>query len=158
MMMIRTIISLLCVIEIALAGTNDKSNNHTNTIDKWNTDNECEILKKYTNDDGERLLNEYIKRDARGDFLKTDQWIDTAVECPNFVPGPDEFVLVRDFKIGQIKTSENRVQMKVRYYKIGKLSQNSSGSFLILDTTSFEVNVVAIRTDYGWRIKAHHYY
>lgn len=153
MKLLRVLRIVLYVSCFVFANNSVQSNKHTSDEDKWNTDSQCDVLKKFAFEDGEKLILEYIKRDSRGDFLKTDLWLDTAVECPSFLSGPDEFVLIRDYKIGNVSKSDKKITVNVKYQKIGRMGQNSLGSILMMDTTSFEVRVTAIRTDYGWRIK-----
>src|SRR5690349_4426308 len=54
----------------------------------------CMFEKKAAHPDGSALITEFLARDSRGDFLKTDDWFNGATDCSGHEPGPDSYLLI----------------------------------------------------------------
>jgi len=78
------------------------------------------------------LIKEFLKRETRGDFLRTSPWLQKSVLNPERIPGYDFAVLVNDYSLELIDTTENVALYKVTYSKLGDLLQNANGFYMRL--------------------------
>lgn len=71
------------------------------------------IVKKDLHLEPATLVNEYVKRDANGEFLKTNEWWNTAVACPACMGGPDTFTVISSYEIKKIDNWKYTVLYKI---------------------------------------------
>lgn len=69
----------------------------------------------------DELVHEYVKRDANGDFLQTNDWWNIAVACPDCMGGPDTFTVISRYWIKKI----GPLNYEVTYEVEGTLSPGS---------------------------------
>jgi hypothetical protein len=97
------------------------------------------------------LIAEFLRRDAAGQFLRTDPWFAGATECPGHEEGPDAYAVIADYRTRELKRTPDSLAVEVTSSRLGYVeSANAfrSDSAEVVDT------VRAIRTTYGWRIAA----
>lgn len=90
------------------------------------------------------LVQEYVKRDANGEFLQTNDWWNTAVACPACMGGPDTFTVISSYQIkraGELKYS-------VVYQTEGRISGDAFTPQKKKESQSFTV----VKTDWGYKL------
>ena len=95
-------------------------------------------------EDAEALVREFVRRDFAGEFVDSLRWFNTAVTCPGHEPGPDEVIVVRDYKLSVLARSSDTLRAEVVWDRVGY------GGALALGTDVDTVTVV--RTPQGWRV------
>lgn len=104
-----------------------------------------------------RLVAEYVRRDAEGERLTTDPWLDSAIVEPEREPGYDSFTVIESCSARFLRATARAAAVEVRYHVIGRSRavQLSSGTigFRIppadtVETATFKV----VLTKIGWRI------
>lgn len=98
--------------------------------------------------DPDRLITEFLERDAAGQFLQTDRWFNGATECPGQEPGPDAHLVIDAYRVAPLSRSADTVRVAVTSAVVGMWGH------LGLQPDAREVvdTVTAIRTPHGWRI------
>ena len=96
-------------------------------------------------------MTDFARRDARGDFLKSDTWFEAAVDCPGHEPAPDAFIIVKDYQISFDTLAPDTVRAKVTYLTLGSVE---GGTRVRLDSGPHVRTLVAIRGPYQWRIQS----
>ena len=66
------------------------------------------------------LVEEYAKRDFKGDFLEQNKWMDRAIICPGHAPGPDTATVVSKYEI--VAIAKNSIEVK--YTVVGTMDSN----------------------------------
>lgn len=79
------------------------------------------MVKRDLKLDPSHLVKEYVRKDAAGEFLGTNDWWNAAVTCPDCMGGPDTFTLISGYKIRKI----NQLEFEVEYRVEGTLSNES---------------------------------
>ncbi len=102
------------------------------------------IVKKDLGLNPEQLVREYVKRDANGEFLQTNEWWNSAVACPECMGGPDTFTVISSYKIRKI----SNLQFEVTYDIEGTLSGASFKTEKRKDPESFTV----VKTQWGFKL------
>jgi hypothetical protein len=57
----------------------------------------------------QKLVEEYLARDARGEFLQTNTWWNKTVTCPDCMGGPDFYTVIKSYKINALNSHEYEV-------------------------------------------------
>jgi hypothetical protein len=100
------------------------------------------------------LLHEFVRRDAEGDFLRTNDWYGTAVMCPGHVPGWDEATLILGYQATSLEETDTLSLFEVRYEEAGTLTQDERGMFLREEQQVTTDTFRLLKTAYGWRIES----
>ena len=95
------------------------------------------------------LSAEFLARDNRGAFLKSDSWFESAVTCPGHEPGPDAIVVVLGYHITYDTIPGDTVHAQVAYRRLGILIGTASFE---ADTTPEKRVLTLTRGPFGWRI------
>jgi hypothetical protein len=102
------------------------------------------IVKRDLGLSPDKLVQEYVKRDANGEFLSTNDWWNTAVACPDCMGGPDTFTVISDYQIKKV----SELKYEVTYEIEGSLSGNSFTPAKKKQKDSFTV----IKTPWGFKL------
>jgi hypothetical protein len=103
------------------------------------------------------LLDEFLERDGRGDFMRTDPWNATAVECPGHTPGWDESTVVTDWKVTSVLEQPDTARYVVVFTRFGRATQDSVGLYLVPEPSTEADTVTMVHKSYGWRIASDQY-
>ncbi len=110
----------------------------------------CGLVEKQAHPNPVALVREFVRRDGKGQFLKTDDWFMGAVSCPELEPGPDTFTVVRSYKVKPpTRKGRDEVRIEVEYDVLGQFSLR----FRPGPTRVTRVFTV-VRTPHGWRIQS----
>lgn len=127
----------------------------TEDLRPWN-DPSCDFRKENQKFNPKDLVREYLIRDGRGDFLKSDSWLDSVTICPGHLPGTDVFSVIAEYKIEKSEESKSSTIIQVKYKILGTFASGGDRGELNAftakresKTESFEVE----HTPYGWRLK-----
>lgn len=112
-------------------------------------DEGCGFDTTVAHPDGERLIAEFLERDAAGEFIQSSGWFTGATECPGHEPGPDAFTVIADYRVTPLGGAADTVRVAVTSTGLGTLV---NGSRFEPDSRTIVDTVQAIRTRYGWRI------
>jgi hypothetical protein len=110
------------------------------------------IVKRNLHPNPSLLLSEYLKRDSKGEFLKQNEWFDTALLKPFIVPGWDAATLIEKYDVDTIEIDSNFASFNVTYYKIADILQNKNGQYLSFSKKTELKKYNLQLTKYGWRI------
>jgi hypothetical protein len=83
----------------------------------------------------QKLVEEYLARDARGEFLQTNAWWNQSVMCPDCMGGPDFYTVINSYEI----TPKNSHEFLVTYSILGTQSPNGFQSDAKTLNTLFKV-------------------
>jgi hypothetical protein len=103
------------------------------------------------------LLEAFLERDGRGDFMRTDRWNATAVECPGHTPGWDEATVVTNWTVTTLMEHQDTAQYAVAFSRYGRTSQDTVGLYLVAGPSTETDTVTLVRKAYGWRIGGYQY-
>ena len=107
-------------------------------------DESCAFEKIDLKLNSKALVEEYLKRDFNGDFLKQNKWMDQAILCPGHAPGPDTSTVINKYEI--VKFSEEQVVIK--YKVVGLIDSEKFES----KTQEESVTVKIKKTPFGYKI------
>ncbi len=99
-----------------------------------------------------KLVREYVRRDATGEFLSTNAFWVSATECAE--GGPDVARVIISFTIDSLGIRADTARFAVTYHFLGDLLQGPVG-FAAKVRTQTDTFVV-IHRPYGWRIVGPH--
>ncbi len=92
-----------------------------------------------------QLVTEYVKRDAKGDFLKTNDWWNSAVACPECMGGPDTFTVISEYKVKQLSP----LKFLVGYSVEGEISGTAVGNSFTPSKTTKKIEFTVVKTKWG---------
>jgi hypothetical protein len=98
------------------------------------------------------LVNEYLERGGRGEFLASSAWHDGAVECPGHTPGFDSGTLVTDWRFSKLREVADSVSFQVAFDRHSEIAQDSAGMYLVPAAGVELDTITAVRKPYGWRV------
>jgi hypothetical protein len=120
-------------------------------------DPSCGFKKNNIQEGPLELVKEYIKRDAKGEFLKASNWADAVILCVGHLGAPDSFKVITNYKILNFSNHGAFAKVVVRYNVLGIISSAGKGREIL---TSFksqreteDLAFVLTKTPYGWRIQ-----
>ena len=73
--------------------------------------------------DALRLVQEYARRDAAGERLRTSDWFNDAITEPDQEPGYDSFTAIRSYTVTPAARVGDTVKISVVYDVIGSMQQ-----------------------------------
>ena len=111
-------------------------------------DEGCAFDTTVAHPDPDRLVTEYLARDAAGQFLQTDAWFAGATECPGHEPGPDSYVVISEYRSAPLHRGSDSVAYAVTSTVVGMMGPAGLRS----DPRTVVDTVAAVRTPFGWRI------
>jgi hypothetical protein len=97
-------------------------------------------------------LTEYLERGGRGELLSTEPWHASTVECPGHTPGWDEATVVAGWQVVTMEQGADTARFVVAFQRLGRLSQDSLGPYIVAEPGLEHDTVVVVRKPYGWRI------
>jgi hypothetical protein len=98
------------------------------------------------------LLDEFLRRDAEGEFLRSSEWYGGAFTCPGHAPGWDEATLILAYHVTRLQETDTSSSFEVRYEEAGALTQDEHG-FLLEEEQQIAADTFRLlKTRYGWRI------
>jgi hypothetical protein len=115
-------------------------------------DPSCDFIKKLDHSDPNKLIEEFLKRAANGQFLKADTWLDGADLCPGHEPGPDLATVVTGYRILKRSITDRRAEFNVAFESVGELGPSDKGSKFDLRKHQVRIKYIAWKTSYGWRL------
>lgn len=107
------------------------------------------IVKKDLGLTPDALVREYVQRDANGQFLRTDEWWNTANECPGCMGGPDTHEVISGFTIKRISELEYTVSYDVE----GSLARQD----FVAKKSSRVVPFSVVKTEWGYKLRRRAY-
>lgn len=96
----------------------------------------------------EELVAEYLRRDARGEFL--DGGFAWYVLCPGRWPGWDAATLIGGFQAGSVSYAQDTARIPVVYRVLADLRQDAIGVHPRVER--IQETFVVVLTPFGWRI------
>jgi hypothetical protein len=94
-------------------------------------DSTCGLSSSADHANPAELVAEYLRRDGAGEFLRRSEWLAGALMCPGHVPGWDESTLISGHEVKALTVDDTSAAFEVRYARLGLLSQDSAGIYLI---------------------------
>lgn len=115
-------------------------------------DDGCGADPKAVHSDPQLLVNEYLDRGGRGEFLGSSVWHDGAVECPGHTPGFDTGTLVTGWHLSKLRETADSVSFQVAFDRHSEITQDSAGMYLVPAAGVERDTIIAVRKAYGWRL------
>lgn len=111
-------------------------------------DSTCAFVLRAAHPEPIRLVREFVERDARGEFTRSSNWFDGAVDCPGHEAAPDQATMARAHQIRVFARGRDSVRAEVRWQRIGYFGHGGDAV-----APGVEVDTLTVlRTPYGWRI------
>lgn len=95
-----------------------------------------------------QLIEEFLRREYRGDFLKADEWLGWAMECPNADDSPESTLIVSDYAVKPL--GQNKFE--VTYQIEGQANFTSQGVVFAPRPRSLVKHYRCVATPWGWKI------
>lgn len=111
-------------------------------------DEGCMLDTTMRHADPEALVVEFLRRDAEGQFLQTDDWFNGATTCPGHEPGPDGYTVIRSYTSSIVRRTTDEITVAVTSDVMG---WTGHGGFTARPSIHVDT-VMAVRTPFGWRI------
>lgn len=115
-------------------------------------DDGCDADPKATHADPHLLVNEYLDRGGRGEFLALSAWHDGAVECPGHTPGFDSGTLVTGWRLLKLREAADSVSFQIAFDRHSDITQDGAGMYLVPAAGVELDTITAVRKPYGWRV------
>ena len=114
---------------------------------------DCGFVKSFAHPNGRALLNEFLARDATGEFLQRDAWFVGATDCPAHEPGPDRYALIVSYTPMVTDRGDDLMQAVMTSRRLGYVgSDGARRPTFVLDTGIVIDTLNLRRTTYGWRV------
>jgi hypothetical protein len=111
----------------------------------------CALVAQKLHPAPRRLLEEFLERDARGEFLSANAWDAGAHSCPGREAGWDAATVITSYQLDSLRLTPDAARYLVTYHVYGPLSDDSMGGLSV--TPGVEIDTfLLLRTAYGWRI------
>ena len=108
----------------------------------------CGFIKVAAHPDPARLIEEFVARDARGEFTRASAWFNGAVDCPGHEPGPDEAAVVTAHEMRMVARGPDTAAAIVTWQRIGYASGDRQRRAIGVEIDTLR----AVRTPFGWRV------
>ena len=114
----------------------------------------CGISAGYANNDPAKLVEEFILRERRGDFLAPNGWLSQAVRCPQKLQPADAIPVIESADIvASAYPKRDIFQARIAYRIVGEILETAQGrEFKKLAPLTSEEMFTVEKTDFGWRI------
>lgn len=112
------------------------------------SDSTCEFVRVVAHPDPTALLNEFVARDARGEFTRASAWFDGAVSCPGHESAPDQATMARNPRTELLSRTSDTLRAVVTWDRLGYSADGAEAQAPGADNDT----VVVLRTPYGWRV------
>ena len=113
---------------------------------------DCGFLQAFAFSDPVALVRTFVAYDHGGTFLESTVVMDSVYVCPNHLPGPDVFSVVRSSTVELLSKTDSQASVLVRSNLLGRMSQDSVGLIFIRDSRPIIDTFVVLNTPFGWRI------
>jgi hypothetical protein len=111
----------------------------------------CGVIKEDLHLAPKALIEEFVRRDREGEFLRTSPWLSRAVLCPEHMGGPDTFKIASKWTIKEL--SPNRFH--VRYSIEGQVesAQIDGKTYSVFHAKKEQLTEEyrIIQTPWGWK-------
>lgn len=124
----------------------------TQAVEPSTDDDGCDADPKVAHSDPQLLVNEYLERDGRGEFLASSTWHDGAVECPGHTPGFDSGTLVTGWRLSRVREVADTVSFQIAFDRHSEITQDTAGMYLVPAAGVELDTITAVRKPYGWRV------
>lgn len=111
-------------------------------------DSTCEFVPVAAHPEPIRFIDEFVERDARGEFTRSSDWFNNAVDCPGHEAGPDQATMAKAHQVRVLTRVRDSVRAEVTWQRIGYVG---SGGDAVAPGVEVDT-LTAVRTSYGWRI------
>ena len=118
------------------------------------TADDCGLLRSVMNPDPHVLVQHYVELDNAGRFMESTAATDSVYLCPQHLPGPDEFTVVRASEVGPSVASDSVARVVVRSVRLGLMTQDTGGFVFERQAGTVFDTFVVRRTSFGWRIES----
>src|SRR4051812_33262179 len=81
----------------------------------------CAFVQIAAHPDPVPLIEEFVARDARGEFTRTNAWFTEAVDCPGHEGGPDEVTVATAHAVRIVARGRDSVTAEVTWQRVGYL-------------------------------------
>ena len=112
----------------------------------------CGLLRSPAFSDPVVLVQRFVTSDNRAEFLQSSALLDSVYACPQHLPGPDEFSVVRRSDVQLVTRNDSQATILVRSAQIGRMSQDSVGFVFIREPLAAVDTYTVVNTQFGWRI------
>lgn len=109
-------------------------------------------VREFHHPDPAKLVQEYLKRDARGDFMSSHSWNSSALMHP-IQSGWDSATTISGYKIDTVYVKSDEALYNVTYDVIAPVSQNSKGFVITINPQPKTIRFILKNTQWGWRIE-----
>lgn len=141
-MRVQAFASLVLVVACSHRGARDAA------VANTPADSSCDFVRMEAHQDPVALVEEFVARDANGEFTKANDWFNAAVDCPGHEPGPDHASMAKSHQVRILTRRPDSLVVEVIWQRVAYLgdAEYSMAPGLEYDT------LTAIRTSFGWRI------
>ena len=123
------------------------------------TDPECQFNRVKLEDSPQKLIDEYLRREAGGEFTLTSRWFDSATLCPGHEDGPELSYVSRSSRVLKlvIGDRDGRAFARVQYDVAGLIEPGPHETWHFVARRRKKVRTFKlVHTAYGWRIRDSH--
>ena len=115
----------------------------------------CQFVKTVAHPDPRELADEFLRRDATGQFLGSNPWFEGATDCPGHEAGPDTYTMVAGYVTTPLTTTDSVVRFVVTYRALGEVHADATDSSVFDENARTVVDTLTVRhTTYGWRVRS----
>ena len=99
------------------------------------------------------LARYYVDHDSAGVFLETTPVTDSVYLCPNHLPGPDAFTVVKDTRLRLLARTDTSAEVEFAGVAAGTVGSDSTDHRYLTPKPAAIVDTFRlVKTAYGWRI------
>jgi hypothetical protein len=117
------------------------------------TTDDCGLLHTARFMEPLELARYYVDHDSAGVFLETTPVTDSVYLCPNHLPGPDEFTVVKETRLRLLLRTDTSAAVEFAGVSAGTVSADSTDHrYLTPKPRVIADTFRLVKTAYGWRI------
>lgn len=109
-------------------------------------------IREFHHPNPAKLVQGYLKRDAHGDFMRSNSWNSSSMMHP-IQPGWDSATMISGYKIDTVYVKSDEALYNVTYDVIAPVSQNSKGFVITINPQPKTIRFILKNTQWGWRIE-----
>ncbi len=119
----------------------------------------CGIIQEQAFSDPRKLIEDFVLRDRRGEFLNGSTWLAKAVLCPKKLGTSESISVIESVRVVDLKQgTPESARSQVLYQVVGSLTRIENGWKLEKQVRhTVKQAIEAQRTDFGWRLIAPQY-